>query len=64
MLVKTLLKNCETGFDLVVVVDSLAGHTMEFNSVEEAQIVAGSDRLIAWEVGCSDDHEFVLLITI
>lgn len=64
MLVKTLLKNCETGFDLVVVVDSVAGHTLEFSSVSEAQIVAGSDRLIAWEVGLSEDHGFVLLITV
>lgn len=64
MLIKSLLKKCETGFDLIVVVDSVAGHTLEFSSVAEAQIVAGSDRLIAWEVGLSEDHEFVLLITV
>ena len=64
MMIKTLLKNCETGFDHVIVVDSKSGHTMEFCSVAEAEIVAGSDRLIAWEVGLSEDHEFVLLITV
>lgn len=64
MLVKTLLKRCETGFDLVVIVDSTAGHTYEFSSVANAQIAVGSERLIAWEVGVSEDREFVLLITI
>ena len=59
MLVKTLLNNCETGFDLVIIADSTSGHTMEFSSVKDAKIVAGSCRIIAWEVGCSEDHEFV-----
>lgn len=51
MLVKTLLKSCATGFDLVIVADSTSGHTMEFSSVKEAQIVAGGDRIISWETG-------------
>ena len=64
MLVKTLLKKCGTGFDLIVVADSTSGHTMEYSSVKDAQIEAGSNRLIEWEVGISEDHEFVLFITI
>lgn len=64
MLVKTLLKNCETGFDHVIIVDSTAGHVIECCSVAEAEIVDGSERLIAWEVGLSEEHEFVLLITV
>ncbi len=71
MLVKTLLKSCETGFDLVIVADSTSGHTLEFNSVKEAQIVAGGDRIVSWEVGVSIEtgsktvkRNFVLFITI
>ena len=64
MLVKTLLKNCGTGFDLVIVADSASGLTFEFSSVKEAKIVAGGDRLISWEAGLSEDHGFVLLITV
>lgn len=71
MLVKTLLKTCETGFDLVIVADSTSGHTMEFSSVKDAQIVAGGDKIISWEVGVCESigrkackREFVLLITI
>ena len=68
MLVKTLLKSCETGFDLVIVADSTSGHTMEFNTVKDAQIVAGGDRVVSWEVGVSEgDYKhmnFVLFITI
>ena len=64
MLVKTLLKKFGTGFDLIVVADSTSGHTMEYSSVKDAQIEAGSNRLIEWEVGISEDHEFVLFITI
>ena len=29
------LKNCETGFDLIIVADNTSGHTMEFKSVKE-----------------------------
>lgn len=54
MLIKSLLKKCETGFDLVIVADSTNGHTMEFNSVKEALIVAGGDRIISWEVGLGE----------
>lgn len=66
MLVKTLLKSCDTGFDLVIVADSTSGHTMEFSSVKEAQIVAGGDKVISWEVGARKDivRQWVLFITI
>ena len=71
MLVKTLLKSCETGFDLVVIADSTSGHTMEFNTVKDAQIVAGGDRVVSWEVGVSIEtgyktvkRHFILFITI
>ena len=71
MLVKTLLKSCGTGFDLVIIADSTSGHTCEYNSVEEARIEAGSDKVIEWEVGCNLEegknlyhHEFILFITI
>ncbi len=71
MLVKTLLKDCETGFDLVIIADSVSGHTMEFDSVKNAQIVAGSDKVISWEVGQYEEfsrgvtwHRLVLFITI
>lgn len=64
MLIKTLLRNCGTGFDLVIVADSTSGHTMEFSSVKDANIVAGGDRLISWEAGISEDHGLVLLITV
>lgn len=67
MLVKTLLKYCGTGFDLVIVADSTSGHTMEFSSVKDAQIVAGGDRIISWEVGFNvtrNERTIVLLITI
>lgn len=64
MLIKSLLRKCETGFDLVVVVDSTTGHAIEYSSVAACLIKAGSERLIAWEVGLSEDHEFVLLITV
>lgn len=64
MLVKTLLKQCSTGFDLVIVADSVSGHTMEFDSLGHAVIDAGGNRVISWEVGISEDHEFVLFITI
>ena len=67
MLVKTLLTKCDTGFDLVIVADSTSGHTMEFDSVKNAQIVAGSDRIISWEVGFNvtrNERTIVLLITI
>ena len=67
MLVKTLLKKCETGFDLVFVADSTSGHTMEFDSVKNAQIVAGSEKVISWEVGFNaarNERTIVLLITI
>lgn len=64
MLVKTLLRHCETGFDLVFVADSATGHTMEYSSVKDAQIEAGDNRIIGWEVGLSEEREFVLFITI
>ena len=68
MLVKTLLKRCGTGFDRVIVADSTSGHTMEFSSVKDAQIVAGGDRIVSWEVGVYEgDYEhmiFVLFITV
>lgn len=71
MLVKTLLKHCETGFDLVIVADSVSGHTMEFSSVKDAQIVAGGDKIISWEVGLGEmignsfcHRKFVLFITV
>ena len=51
MLVKTLLKSCATGFDLVIIADSTSGHTLEFSSIQDAQIVAGGDRIISWEAG-------------
>nr|DAU33191.1 MAG TPA: hypothetical protein [Caudoviricetes sp.] len=51
MLVKTLLNTCATGFDLVIVADSTSGHTYEYDSIQEAQIVAGSDRIVSWEAG-------------
>lgn len=69
MLVKTLLKECATGFNLVIIADSTSGHTMEFDSIKNAQIVAGSDKVISWEVGFNlgsraVGRRFVLLITI
>ena len=67
MLVKTLLKKCDTGFDLVIVADSTSGHTMEFSSVKDAQIVVGGERIISWEVGFNaarNERTIVLLITI
>ena len=69
MLIKTLLKKCETGFDLVIIVDSTSGHTMEYSSVKDAQIEAGSNKVIAWEIGVgmsntSHMFKFVLYITI
>lgn len=71
MLVKTLLKHCETGFDLVIVADSTSGHTLEFASVKDALDVAGGDKVITWEVGARSElvnkHQrmmFVLFITI
>ena len=67
MLIKSLLKKCETGFDLVIVADSTSGHTMEFSSVKDAQIVAGGDRIISWEVGFNvtrNERTVVLLITV
>lgn len=71
MLVKTLLKECETGFDLVIIADSTSGHTMEYSSVEKARIEAGGNRLISWEVGVGEEisrgimkRKFVLFITI
>lgn len=71
MLIKTLLKKCETGFDLVIVADSATGHTLEFTSVKDALEVAGGDKVISWEVGARSEWEydrvrmmFVLFITI
>lgn len=71
MLIKSLLKKCETGFDLIVIADSTSGHTMEYKSVEDAQIEAGSNKIISWEVGFSEvagnnfyNRKFILLITI
>ena len=64
MLVKTLLRQCATGFDLVIIADSTSGHTMEYSSVAAALIQAGDNRLTEWEVGISEEHEFILFITI
>ena len=69
MLVKTLLKSCGTGFNLVIIADSVSGHTMEYCSVEEAIAIAGSDKIVEWEVGFNlgsraAGRRFVLLITI
>lgn len=71
MLVKTLLKKCETGFDLIVVADSATGHTMEYRSVADALIEAGGNKIISWEVGFSVvtgynfyHRKFILLVTI
>lgn len=71
MLIKTLLKRCETGFDLVIVADRTSGHTLEFTSVKDALEVAGGDKVISWEVGARSElgymHQkmmFVLFITI
>jgi len=71
MLVKTLLNKCDTGFDLVIIADSTSGHTTEFDSVKNAQIVAGSAKVISWEVYEDEDFSrgvtwfrFVLFITI
>lgn len=33
MLIRTLLMKCDTGFDLVVIVDSTSGHSFEYESV-------------------------------
>lgn len=71
MLIKTLLKKCETGFDLVIVADSTSGHTLEFTSVKDALEVSGSEKVITWEVGrCKEIdrgsviHKWILFITI
>lgn len=71
MLVKSLLKKCETGFDLVIIADRTSGHTYEYNSVTHALIDAGDNRLISWEVGVGEEigrclvtRKFVLYITI
>lgn len=66
MLVKTLLKSCGTGFDLVIIADSTSGHTCEYNSVEEARIVAGSNKVVEWEFGIGEEmgRQWVLFITI
>ena len=68
MMIKSLLKKCETGFDRVIVADSTSGHTMEYSSVKDAQIGAGDNKIISWEVGCYDEGwehlMFVLFITI
>lgn len=71
MLVKTLLKSCATGFDLVIVADSTSGHTLEFSSIQDAQIVAGGDRIISWEIGLGEmvgknfrHRKLVLFITV
>ena len=69
MLVKTLLKSCGTGFNLVIIADRVSGHTMEYSSVEEARVKAGSNNVIEWEVGFNMGsravgRRFVLLITI
>ena len=63
-MIKTLLKYCGTGFDLVFISDSTSGHNYEFSSVKDAQIEAGDNRIISWEVGISEEHEFVLFITV
>lgn len=67
MLVKTLLKHCETGFELIVIADSTTGHTMEYSNVKDAQIEAGGNKVISWETGAYIDGrvvKMVLLITI
>ena len=71
MLVKSLLKKCETGFDLVIIADSTSGHTYEYNSLAHAIIDAGDNRLKSWEVGVGEEigrgfmtRKFVLYITI
>lgn len=71
MLVKTLLEHCDMGFDLVVIADSTSGHTMKYSSVKGAQIEAGGNKIISWEVGYNLEeekdffhHEFILFITI
>lgn len=67
MLVKTLLKYCGTGFDMVFIADSISGHNHEYYSVKDAQIEAGGDRVIEWETGAYLDGrvvKLVLLITI
>lgn len=71
MLVKTLLKHCETGFDLVVIADSATGHTMEYSCVKDAQIEAGGNKIISWEVGINVEmglrhfaRRMILFITI
>lgn len=68
MLVKTLLKHCSTGFDLVIIADSASGHTMEYSSVKDAQIEAGDgNRIISWEAGSYVEGrtiKLVLFITI
>lgn len=71
MLVKTLLKHCETGFDLVNVADSTSGHTMEYESLGHAVIEAGGNKVISWEIGICEEmgrgfvtRKWVLYITI
>lgn len=67
MLVKTLLKRCETGFSFVAIADSTSGHTREYISVKEAQIEAGDNKVIAWETGVyleGSQIKLVLFITV
>ena len=67
MTIKSLLKKCETGFDLIVVADSTSGHTVEYSNVKDAQIEAGSIKIISWEVGYYVDGrtiKILLFITI
>lgn len=71
MTINSLLKKCDTGFDLVIVADATSGHTYEYNSVEGARIEAGSNKVISWEIGVGKEvvhgiiaRKWVLYITI